>query len=182
MSILENENVVDWRVETAQDCSYLVDVPAATTLVVSMTMKEKPSAEDTMALITDYHAGINNVPTLTFVDNGGSNDLLQRDKGSWLDLGFRVGQELTIAGGNTNDGTYTILVVTDNTIEVATASFTDEVTNTYTANAAIPDTDYSVLETIAGAASKHVPLEISGTGLRFQRTVGSGTIKVSVRS
>ena len=171
MIILENEAVVDWRVETAEDCSYLAEVPAATTLGVYMTMKQFPSASDAVT-----------GATLTFVDNGASNDLIQRDKGSWLDGKFAVGQEITIGGGNTNDGTYTILAVTADTIEVATASFSDETTSTYTAVAAIPDSDYILLETIAAANNKHAVFEMAGTGLRFVRASGTGTIRVWVRS
>lgn len=182
MIILENEDITDWAVPTAEDCSYLIAVPGATTCEVYMTMKDRITAEDTMATITDYHAGIDNVPTLTFNDNGGSNDSVVRDKGSWLDMGFRVGQQLTIAGGNTNDGNYTILAVTDDTIEVVTASFAAETTNTYTATAKLLAADWVLLETITAGTNQHKVYEMAGTGLRFVRNSGSGTIKGWVRT
>lgn len=66
-------------------------------------------------------------PTLTFVDGGGGEDLLQRSRGSWLADGFRVGDVITIVGTASNDGTYTLTAVTATQLNVATASFVAEV-------------------------------------------------------
>jgi hypothetical protein len=160
-----------WVVETADEAGYAVDTPAATTCLVQYTFKEHPKAEDNV-----------DGATLTFVDNGASNDLITRDKGSWLDGRFRVGQELTIAGGNTNDGTYTILAVSADTIEVATGSFTDETTSTYTATAAIPLTDWLTEETVVADSTSRKEFGVAPTGFRFSRASGTGTIRVWVRS
>ena len=62
-----------------------------------------------------------------FVDGGGGNDsVVRNDGGSWLTEGYFVGGALVVANATTvaNDGTYTILSVTETTVEVATASFT----------------------------------------------------------
>lgn len=62
-----------------------------------------------------------------FVDGGGGNDSIVRNDGvSWVDEGYFVGGNVTVANANTvaNDGTYTILAITDSTIDVATASLT----------------------------------------------------------
>jgi hypothetical protein len=65
-------------------------------------------------------------PGLTFVDGGGSDDTLVRNRGSWLEDGFATGDTMTIAGTASNDGTYTIVNVTTDTITVATGSFAAE--------------------------------------------------------
>lgn len=71
-------------------------------------------------------------PTATegydFVDGGGGNDQIDRTNagGSWLDEGYFVGGNITVANAETggNNGDYTILVITDTLIDVATASLT----------------------------------------------------------
>lgn len=62
-----------------------------------------------------------------FVDGGGSDDTIERnDGGSWLDEGYYVGGVVVVANATVgaNDGTFTILSVTDTVIGVATASLT----------------------------------------------------------
>ncbi len=67
-------------------------------------------------------------PTLTFVDGGGGTDSLTRNRGSWLEDGFRVGDVLTIAGTVSNDGsTYTVTAVTATTLTFATGTVVAEV-------------------------------------------------------
>lgn len=65
--------------------------------------------------------------TLTFGDNGGSEDTITRTAGSWLEDGFRVGDVFTIAGTASNNGTWTITGVTPTVVNVATGSFAAEV-------------------------------------------------------
>ena len=62
--------------------------------------------------------------TIAFNDNGGSPDTIVDSTGSFLKKGFYVGQSLTVlnSSGNTNDGTYTITVITASIISVATGS------------------------------------------------------------
>jgi len=66
------------------------------------------------------------VLTVDFVDGGGGNDSIVRATGSWLADGLIVGSKVTItdAAQVGNNGTFTALVVTASTIEVATASLT----------------------------------------------------------
>lgn len=66
-------------------------------------------------------------PTLTFGDNGASPDTITRNRGSWLDDGFRVGDSITITGTASNNVTKTITALTATVLSVATASFAAEV-------------------------------------------------------
>lgn len=62
-----------------------------------------------------------------FVDGGGGNDsIIRNDGGSWLEEGYFVGGVVVAANCTTvaNDGTYPILVATDDTLEIATGSLT----------------------------------------------------------
>jgi hypothetical protein len=173
MIIQENLAIeaAEWIVEISDEASYAVATPGSTTCLVQYTFKEHPKAVDSVSDVT-----------LTFVDNGASNDLITRDKGSWLDGRFRVGQNITIGGGNTNDGTYEILAVTADTIEVATGSFTDEVVTTYTATGAIPLTDWFDEETVVAASQSRKEFGVAPTALRFTRASGTGTVRAWVRS
>lgn len=47
--------------------------------------------------------GITAVPTLTFAEVGASADTITRNRGSWLDDGFRVGDKITVAGTVSNN-------------------------------------------------------------------------------
>jgi hypothetical protein len=81
----------------------------------------------------------------SFIDGGGGNDQIQRfDGGSWIDEGYYVGGNVNVTNATTpaNNGAYAILAITDDLIDVATASLTaDTGDNTatfgpWTANAA----------------------------------------------
>jgi hypothetical protein len=63
---------------------------------------------------------------LEFIDGGTGDDELVRGRGSWPDDGLAAGDTMTISGTVSNDGDYSILSVTDDTITVATGSFTAE--------------------------------------------------------
>jgi len=63
----------------------------------------------------------------SFIDGGGGNDQIQRfDGGSWRKEGYFVGGHIQVANATTvaNDGGYTILALTDDLVDVATASLT----------------------------------------------------------
>lgn len=75
-----------------------------------------------------YKARCNKLMTdtsIAFVDGGAGNDSIT-DTNSGL-AGFEVGDMITVEGSTSNDGTYTILSVAAGTIEVPTASLTDEI-------------------------------------------------------
>lgn len=67
---------------------------------------------------------ITSEPTLTFALNSSSPDTITRNRGSWLDDGFRVGDIVTISGtsGGTNDKTGTITVLTATVMTFATGT------------------------------------------------------------
>ncbi|MBT8449617.1 MAG: hypothetical protein KJO69_08000, partial [Gammaproteobacteria bacterium] len=134
MIILEDLDVTDTIVQTAEDASYLIDCGGTAEASVEMTMKERVTAND-----------ISVGAELVFSD---ANDTIIRDKGSWLEMGFRAGMNITIGGTTTNDGTFAIVAVTDAKITVTAASLADQTTSTYTATALIPDTDWVAYEAI----------------------------------
>ena len=74
---------------------------------------------------------ITSEPTLTFADNGASPDTLARNRGSWLDDGFRTGDSIIITGTASNNVTATITNVTATTITVAAGTFAAEVIGTH---------------------------------------------------
>lgn len=95
--------------------------------------------------------GITFEPTLTFGDNGGSEDTLTRNRGSWLDDGFRVGDVFTIAGTASNNVTKTITAVTATQINVATGSFAAEVIGTHGVTVSAGETDAQWVASIDAA-------------------------------
>ena len=173
MIILEDLDVSTFIVKTAEDCSYLYDCGGTATCAVSMTMKDRINASDEVTGVV-----------LVFSDNGGSDDTITRDKGSWLENDFRVGMLLTIADTVSNNGTGIVITgVTDKVLSVATGSLADETTDVdaHTTSAVIPDTDWVPYEAITAAAKGHTVVEMSGTGLKFVKG-GSGTVRIWVRS
>lgn len=85
-------------------------------------------------------------PTAVFHDNGESADTLTRNRGSWLNDGFRVGQSITISGTSSNNVTKTVTVLTATTLTVATGSFADETIS-------MADIDVSAGETVSNWVS-----------------------------
>ena len=93
-------------------------------------------------------------PTLTFGDGGGGADSLTRNRGSWLDDGFRAGDVLTIADTVSNNGsTYTIVTVTATTITFATGTVTAEVIGSYGVTITAGETDAQFVTTLEAAMS-----------------------------
>jgi hypothetical protein len=73
-----------------------------------------------------------------FNDNGASEDTLDRnDGGSWIDDGWVVGSKIIVTAATAvgNNGTYTVLSLTDTTMNVVTGSF--DVANTQDDNTAV---------------------------------------------
>lgn len=101
-------------------------VPATVAALVLTLDTDDLVNEGPVAGITIYAT-----PTLTFGDNGASPDTISRNRGSWLEDGFRVGDSVTISGTASNDGTYTITVLTGTVLTVVTASFAAEVIGSY---------------------------------------------------
>jgi len=63
----------------------------------------------------------------SFIDGAGGNDQIQRfDGGSWIAEGYVVGGNITVSTATVgaNNGSYTILAITADLIDVVTASFT----------------------------------------------------------
>ena len=169
MVIIEDLVVVDTIVQTAEDCSYLIDCGGTAECEVKMTMKERVTALDD---VTDA--------TIVFDTTA---DTITRDKGSWLEGGFRVGMEVTITSSVSNDGTLIIVTVTDEVITVVAVTADETISsNTVDMTGLIPDTDWVAYETIGAGLKKHTVIEMSGTGLRFVKSGGTGTIRVWVRS
>jgi len=81
--------------------------------------------------------------TLTFNDNGGSEDTITLSTGDVTSDGYQVGMLLTVAGTSSNNGTYTLTAVAATTLTVATGSFAAEgplsATATLDSTAAITD-------------------------------------------
>lgn len=93
-------------------------------------------------------------PTLTFVDGGAGADSLTRNRGSWLDDGFRAGDVLTIADTVSNDGTtYTIVTVNATTITFATGTVTAEVIGSYGVTITAGETDAEHVTALEAAMS-----------------------------
>ena len=160
MIIVEDLNVTDTIVPISEDVNYLVDSASTAVTTVKITMKEHVTA-------TDAVTG----SSLVFTDNGASPDYITRDKGSWIDGRFTVGMNVTLANTVSNDGVY---VITD--------LATETIIGTYTANGAIPDTDWFLYETVAAGTQNFTVVEVSPTALRFTKASGAGTVRVWVRT
>lgn len=70
-------------------------------------------------------------PCLTFVDGGVGSDSLVRNRGSWLEDGFRVGDVFTVTGTASNNVSAEVVNVTATTITVATGTFAAEVIGSF---------------------------------------------------
>jgi len=75
------------------------------------------------SLILATHTGASD---LDFNDNGGSEDTIVRPSGSWIDDGFKVGDEIVITSTSSNNISMTILALTATNINVVTATIVDE--------------------------------------------------------
>lgn len=82
--------------------------------------------KDDHATLTNLKGTTGAITTIAFVDGGGGNDSITDSGDGFLTAGFVVGNSITVSGSTSNNGTYVILAVTAGTIEIATASLTDE--------------------------------------------------------
>ena len=174
MVIREYLNVTSQVVGTPQDVSYIVKSDGSAVTDVEITLRES---------IAGLYVGDN--VTLTFVDGGGSDDTLVRNRGSWIHDGFDVNQTITIANTLSNDGSaYVITGINADTLTFATATVTAEVISddTVTIDGVIPDTDWVLYEKVTAGTNKFTYIEGSGTGLRFVKASGTGVIDVQVQS
>jgi hypothetical protein len=88
--------------------------------------------EDLTAEVTAA-ASIVGYPTLTFAEVGASGDTITRNRGSWLDDGFRAGDLITIAGTASNNITAAqgLATVTATVLTLGTDDLVAEVKNTH---------------------------------------------------
>ena len=62
--------------------------------------------------------------TIDFVDGGGSADTITDSANGFVDAGFENGDEVTVSGSTSNDGTYTIVTAAAGTLTLATGVLT----------------------------------------------------------
>lgn len=73
-------------------------------------------------------------PTLTFAEVGASGDTITRNRGSWLDDGFRAGDTIAISGTASNNVTGAITGATATVLTMGTTDLNPEVIRTSVAN------------------------------------------------
>lgn len=173
-TIREFLDVTDQVIKTPQDVSYIVDCGGTAAASVSITLKEQ---------VQGNFVGAN--VSLEFVDGAAGDDTLTRNRGSWIDDGFGIGQTLTITNTVSNNfATYVITAIDALTLTFATGTVAAEVVagDAVVIVGDIAVADFVVYETIAAGLKKFTYVEGSGTGLRFLKTGGTGTIRVWVQS
>ena len=169
-------DVQDEKAHTPDQVSLAIRTGAGTTIQVQITLEEKPLAalEDSIWK-----------PELIFGDNGGSDDTITRNKGSWIADGFAVGQLLTITNTVSNNVIdVAVTAVTEKVLSVTTGSFADETVaegNTVTIDGSIPDADWLVYDTVAAASDYFTTFEYGPTAIRLFRASGSATCKAWLR-
>jgi hypothetical protein len=62
--------------------------------------------------------------TISFVDGGGNADTITDSAGGFITAGFEASDTFTVSGSTSNDGEYTIVSVTANTITLSTGTIT----------------------------------------------------------
>jgi hypothetical protein len=107
----------------------------------------------------DANAVITAEPTLTFAASGHT---VTRNRGSWLDDGFRVGESVTFAGTASNNITATITALTA-TVMTFASGVTNETIGSFGVSATTGETDTAWVSSIAStfaaiATSKRVDL------------------------
>lgn len=179
MSIREYLNITSQVVKIPQDVTYIVKNGGTAVTDIEITLTEE---------VVGAYIGTN--VTLTFVDGGGSDDSLLRNRGSWIDDGFGIGMTITIANTASNDSSSYVITgivntrVKGDTLEFATATITAETItdDTVTIDGSIPDTDWILYEQVGAGLTKFTYIEGSGTGLRFVKSAGTGNIDIQVQS
>lgn len=100
-------------------------------------------AEGPTAVVT-----ITSEPTLTFAEVGASGDTITRNRGSWLDDGFRVGDSITVSGTASNNVTGTIANVTATVITMGTTDLAAEVIGAYGVTVTAGETDAQAIASL----------------------------------
>jgi len=98
------------------DDTYVVQTVAA--LVLTLAAAETLTAEGPVA-----SCALSGYAQLDFEDD---DDKITRSAGSWTTDGFRVGDEVTVAGSASNDGTYTVTAVSATELTLETGDLADE--------------------------------------------------------
>jgi hypothetical protein len=166
--------IVDEIIAVGEPSTYLLDVPATTTVEVRFTLN-------------DYPVGKFSGGQVVFAATG---ETITRTDGSWIDDHFQVGMSVKISGTTSNNQAafqaFVVSAVTEKTLTINSlvGAIVDE---TVASGAVITGYLDATLEwfthaTVAGAAKKFEALEFGPTAIRFVRTVGTGTVTVWVRS
>ena len=163
------------HVPVADIVTYMVVITGTATFDVDYTLEPLVQGN----LTTD------STTILTFSDNNPSDDTVTRNKGSWIADRFVPGMLVTIAGTTTNDGTFLIDSVTEDTltfdsaVTITNQTITDSSGVTMEANLSDDfwKTDHQVVST-----SEFVSREWGPTGIRFSRASGTGTADIWVKS
>jgi len=95
-------------------------------LVLTLGAADPLQNEGPIAGVTIYAT-----PTLTFVDGGAGVDTIVRNRGSWFNDGFRVGDSVAITGTASNNYTAVITVLTATTMTFITGTVVAEVIGSY---------------------------------------------------
>lgn len=114
--------VGDWIVVTGSASNNVAGPIASLTATVITLGTTDLAAEGPVAgvSVTAYE-------TLTFAEVGGTGDTITRNRGSWLADGFRVGDEVTVAGTGGNNVTGPITAVTATVMTFGTTDLAAEV-------------------------------------------------------
>jgi hypothetical protein len=113
---------------------------------------------------TDSGVTIWTTTGLEFVDGGVGDDTLVRNRGSWLDEGFQIGDTIRITGTASNDGDYLITDLTADTITVATGSFAAEEISSW---------DVTITATVL------YPIDVGAMDAEFAPTLGQYKLELS---
>lgn len=126
-----------------------VGIAAVTATVITL---------DTDDLVDEGPVGnvtVTGTPALTFAEVGGTGDTITRSRGSWLDDGFRVGDDFTIAGSASNDITTVagIVTVTATVITLDTDDLAAEVIGSFGVTVTVGETKAQHVATLDAAFS-----------------------------
>lgn len=88
-------------------------------------------------------------PTLTFAEVGGTGDTCTRNRGSFLDDGFRAGDTITIANTSSNNTSGAIASVTATVITMGSTDLNPEVISTATATITTGESKASFVSTMS---------------------------------
>lgn len=117
---------------------------------------------------------------IAFVDGGGGADTITDTGSGFVTAGFEDGDEITVVGSTSNDGTYTVVTVAAGTLTLATGVLTAEVAgDTVTISAPAPDMagDLIWADAFIGKAGATVINDFDTTsGVRDDSTITNGSV------